>query len=160
MKQAVHSENASASSTAGYAYCAARNKTGRPCQAPALADSKWCYFHDPRWKDRRREARSAGGKARHGRSVTDNAMRALLAVSDELAVKGELPIITLRNPNDLMALVERAANDLLKLENSVSRAKALGGLAAIAGQLWQLAILEREVETLKEIVIRAENEGL
>jgi len=43
--------------------------SGAPCQAYALAGSDYCSHHDPARATERREARSKGGHARHGRHI-------------------------------------------------------------------------------------------
>lgn len=43
--------------------CCATKTDGTPCRGKALEDSQYCYFHDPRYREEIRAARSRGGKA-------------------------------------------------------------------------------------------------
>lgn len=47
--------------------CSATTKKGEQCKAYALADSDFCFTHDPAHAGERAQARSKGGRARHGR---------------------------------------------------------------------------------------------
>ncbi len=48
--------------------CAAITKGGTRCTSPVLADSTFCWTHDPAAADRRREASKKGGKARSNKA--------------------------------------------------------------------------------------------
>ncbi len=42
--------------------CQAERKNGQPCQGKALPDSPFCFAHDDRYADLRRQGSSRGGK--------------------------------------------------------------------------------------------------
>ncbi len=44
--------------------CKGRNRHGKSCQANALTDSEYCFFHDPKKKAARAAAQKAGGVER------------------------------------------------------------------------------------------------
>ena len=48
--------------------CKAKTAAGQPCRAASLAESDFCYFHDPEHEAERRETQAAGG--RHGKIKT------------------------------------------------------------------------------------------
>jgi hypothetical protein len=81
-------------------------------------------------------ARRAGGQARHGRKI---------------GTTGDGPAVVLSSLGDVLALLERAVNDVLTLENSVNRARALGYLAGAWGALYESSELERRVAALEAL---------
>ena len=44
------------------AICEAVRKDGEPCQTPVVADSCWCFAHNPNLAAKRTEARRQGGR--------------------------------------------------------------------------------------------------
>jgi len=116
--------------------CKATTKDGQPCRAWALHGSDFCFQHDPSKAQERKEARSKGGRARHGRKL--DADRGRVVQLDTLA--------------DVVRLVEGAVGDLLQLENSVSRARAVGYLAGIAVKALQVSELEERIARLEREV--------
>lgn len=44
--------------------CKSVTKAGSPCGGNAVADSSFCYSHDPALREQRREAQSRGGRGR------------------------------------------------------------------------------------------------
>jgi len=114
--------------------CQGTNKRGDPCSAAAVTGSAWCFFHDPARAKDRVQARRRGGKARHGRQI---------------GKVGEEAEIVLESAADVLALLERTANDLLKMENSVSRAKAMTGIASVAVSVIDTSELEGRLQALE-----------
>jgi len=112
--------------------CKASSSTGKPCQSFAVDGSEFCFWHAPELAERRKLARSNGGRARHGRTVA----------TDKTPVK-------LESLGDVVVLVERAVNDLLQLETSVSRARALGYLASVATKALEVSDLEQRIARLE-----------
>jgi hypothetical protein len=94
--------------------CQAITQEGTPCQAYALAGSDYCFHHDPARAAERRQARSKGGRARHGRHI---------------GPVGQAEPVVLDTMADVATLLERAINETLQLENSIQRARTLGYLA-------------------------------
>jgi len=112
--------------------CRASSSSGQPCQAYAVEGSEFCYWHAPELAEKRKVARSNGGRARHGRTLG----------TDRTPVK-------LESLSDVVRLVERATNDLLQLETSVSRARALGYLASVATKALEVSDLEQRIARLE-----------
>lgn len=112
--------------------CSAMTAGGDRCQAYALTGSERCFWHSPGAARDRAAARSAGGRARHGRRLEP----------------GEP--VSLKTPAEALQLLERAAGDLLSLEISVSRSRALCQVAVAAVQVWQQTELEQRVSALEE----------
>jgi len=115
--------------------CKAVTRTGEPCRAAAGA-SGYCWSHDPALAPRRASARRAGGKARHGRTIG--------------AVGQDVEPVVLATAADVMRLLERTANDLAALENSINRARAFVALAAVAVRTIETSELEQRLAALEQ----------
>jgi len=115
------------------AYCEARTKAGAPCRAFAVDGSRFCWAHDPDLAEKRKLARKAGGRARHGRD---------LSASEEG--------LALASVSDVCALLERTARDLLALENSISRARAVSQLCGVALKALELEDLADRISRLED----------
>ena len=114
--------------------CQATTKNGTPCQAYALAGSDYCFHHDPNQAAQRREARSKGGRARHGRHI---------------GPVGQAEPVVLATMADVATLLERAINETLQLENSIQRARTIGYLAGHFLKALDMAALEQRVIALE-----------
>jgi hypothetical protein len=57
--------------------------------------------------------------------------------------------VSLRTIDDVLALLERAASDLLLLENSINRARALASVAGEAGRLVAVYGFEERLKALE-----------
>jgi len=100
-----------------------------------MSGSRYCFFHDPTRSAERRQARSAGGRARHGRSLNGGQ-------------GGD--VVVLASVADVVLLLERAARDLLSLENSISRARALAYVGSIAVKALEVGDLEERISALEQ----------
>ena len=118
--------------------CKGTTKAGAPCQSFAVTGSDFCIMHSPERAAAMAVARRAGGLARHGRRVG--------TTGDEGPVK-----VTLASMADVLALLERTVNDVLLMENSLSRARVIGSLCTSWGQLWESSELERRVAALEAL---------
>jgi len=116
--------------------CTATTTTGAPCRAWAVAGSSFCINHDPARAGQIAEARRKGGQARHGRKV---------------GKVGVAEAVDLASLADVLGLLERAVNDALTLENSISRARTLGYLASVWADLYESSELEKRVAALEAI---------
>src|SRR5258706_5104427 len=89
--------------------CKALTKLSKPCAGHVLPGGDYCLFHDPTRAAERAKARSNGGRARHGRKL-------------QIAIyQTDVSPIQIDNASDVLALVVRAINDTLLLENSNNR---------------------------------------
>lgn len=124
--------------------CIARRTDGKPCGAAAAADSDYCLWHDPAKTVKAAEARHKAGKAKAGRDLTPSG-------------DAHSPII-LATPADALAILERGMNDLLKLENSVARARAVfAGVAAFA-KLYETSVQEARLTAIEERIKSIESQ--
>ena len=117
--------------------CQARTKSGTPCQATPQANG-WCFSHDPALRAERKAARAKGGRARHGRQLA----------------RGQHDPVTLGTPEDVRRLLEVAINDCLQLENSVSRARAVGTLALAALKVFEVGEHAERLAAIEEALRR------
>lgn len=127
--------------TANPRHCNATKTDGQPCQAWAVRGSEYCYWHDPGLAAERKAARRKGGLARHGRNI---------------GPAGDPGVVTIFHVADVLALLERAVNDVLRLENSIQRARAIGYLAGVIVKALELADLEERVASLEAALKRLE----
>lgn len=114
--------------------CTATTKSGAPCGAWATGDNGLCISHDPARAARLAAARSAGGRARHGRRI---------------GATGDAQPVALRTLADVLGLLEETANDLRQLENSVSRGRALVSLAQAWASCYEVTELENRIAALE-----------
>jgi len=101
-----------------------------------VADSDFCIVHDPARAGAMATARRKGGHARHGRKIGSG---------------GDEAPVALATLADVLQLLARAVNDVLTLENSINRARALGYLAGAWGTLYESSELERRVAALEAL---------
>lgn len=111
--------------------------TGRQCGCYALTGSEYCFNHDPESAAARAEARKKGGAARQGRVI---------------GLAGESrhsEPVTIKTVADVLAVIQQGVNDLLLLENSFARAKALTGLTTVALKAIEVGSLEERIAALE-----------
>jgi len=116
----------------GKVLCKATTKSGAPCQAYALEGGEYCFMHEPSRAAERALARSKGGRARHGR-----------------AIGSSCSCIHVGTPTDVLAVVTGALEDLHALENSISRARAIGYLASVAIKVFEVTEIEQRLAALE-----------
>ena len=117
--------------------CQATAKKGTPCNAYAVAGSAYCFQHDPALAARRRQARSKGGLARHGRHI---------------GPVGQAQPVPLDTMADVVALLQWAINQTRQLENSLHRNNTIGSLAAQLMKAFDMAALEGRLAELEHIL--------
>lgn len=123
--------------------CAARRTDGKPCGAYAHEGSDYCLWHDPARQLEAQQTRSKAGRVKAGR---------------DLSPGDTAESITLATPADALAILERGMNDLFKLENSVSRARAVfAGVAAFA-KLYETSVQEARLNAIEEWRKQVESE--
>jgi len=119
--------------------CSARNRRGERCGAYAMDGSSFCYWHNPDIEDRRNASNAKGGLARQGRSVSG---------ADDHGRR-----VQLGNVADVVSLLESSVRDLLTLENSISRARAVAYVCSVAVRALEVSELEDRIVRLEEAVL-------
>jgi hypothetical protein len=119
-------------------YCKEKTTTGAPCRAYALADSAYCFAHDPQRRQERTQARRAGGYARHGRKL------------GKIAPAEPVTLGTIR---DVCRLLETEVNCVLRLEISLSRAQTIARLAGAFVSAFQVGEIEQRLAALEAALL-------
>lgn len=126
--------------------CEATRKNGEPCAAMAGA-SGFCFAHDPAKLAERRQARSKGGKARHGRKL-DGDQQAAAAPSDLLVLTGDAPL----TPEDLAAVLSDKIRKIALMETSHASARSLGYLAGALLKVYEVGELADRLDELEQLI--------
>ena len=113
--------------------CKGRNERGEPCQAAPLHGRDYCVFHDPDHAESMQDARRLGGQRRRREGA--------LGAAYDFDGLATLP--------EIRRLVEVAAFDILGLENSISRARALAYLAQVAATLFEKGEMEERLAAIE-----------
>jgi hypothetical protein len=99
-------------------------------------------MHNPATVKDRARARTKGGHARHGRDIGPT---------------GDAEPVAIKNMGDVVELLTDAVNDLLQLENSIARARAVATLSNSLIRALEFAELEERVAAL-ELALQAKGE--
>lgn len=113
--------------------CEGTNARRRQCEAHALPDSPYCWFHDPAKVEERKAARANGGQARAGRTIT----------------QGQAKPREIKSVADVLALLGETVNDVLLLENSLARAQTIGRLCLAMVKCFEVNELESRMAALE-----------
>jgi hypothetical protein len=115
--------------------CLASRRDGQPCGAtPTL--SGYCFMHDPDRVEAAAEARELGGKRRRR----------------EGTIAGAFDFEGLDDVPKLRRLLEIIGVDLLGLENSIARARAIISLVQAAAKLLEVGEHEERLEAIEAVV--------
>jgi hypothetical protein len=100
--------------------CKAQTPEGSQCQAAAIQDSDFCFFHDPSKTAERREARSTGGR--------QNRMKTLDPATSDMKIK---------DSRDVIALLSETINQVRKGQIDPRVANSVGYLAGITVRVFE-----------------------
>ena len=131
--------------------CTAITKAGHQCSNAPVAGSEYCFVHAPETARARTEARKRGGMARHGRDI--GSVTPALAAAKATGVI--VPKISLKTVDDVQRLLETCASNLLTLEKSIARERALASVAATALEVIKVGNLEERLRALEERLTHA-----
>ena len=109
---------------------------GEPCLAPVMADSDYCYWHNPETASKLALAQKKGGQNRRAGKLNSHS-RYLIKTTDEV-----------------LRALEDALNDACGLENSHARARTIGYLCQISLKALEVGELERRLEALEQSVFQ------
>ena len=116
--------------------CRAATTDGKHCPATPLRDEDYCFMHSPEHAAEAAEARRLGG-LRHRREKT-------LSVAYDLESIGTV--------EGIVRVLDIALRDVLGLDNSVPRNRALIGVASAAARLLEVGDLAARVAGLEAAV--------
>ena len=110
--------------------CVFKNNNGTSCEAFAVHDDDYCFFHSEKHKEKRDEAILRGGKARKKRHV-------------------EMSPIDIKTPQDIMLLLTDTVNLIRASSISTSVANSVGYLANCMFKGFELVNFERRLAELE-----------
>ena len=116
--------------------CRGRNASGEPCNATALRDQEFCFWHSPEHVQDATEARRLGGLRRRR----------------EGTLAGAYDFEGLGSTEALRRVLEIATLDALGLESSVARVRALTAIVQVGARLLEVGELEARLEALEAAV--------
>ena len=116
--------------------CSAKTALGEPCKATPRGDSGLCLWHDPELVEVANEARRAGGQRR----------------KREVTVLAAYEVDGLASIPEIRRVVEVVVSDLLGMENSVARARALLSAAQVATSLLEKGETEERLRAIEAVL--------
>lgn len=118
-------------------FCKYVKQNGERCQAKRMAESDYCYWHNPDMAAKRAEARKRGGQNRR------------------VGKQGNNGRYSIRTTDDVLRALEDALNDATGLENSHARARTIGYLCQIALRGLEVGELENRIAALEQNVFKS-----
>lgn len=116
--------------------CKGTKANEEKCEANAVKDSEFCYFHDPNISDReKREAQTNGG-----------ANRALI-------LKKPLPKLALKKPEDTILLIADTISRVRAGTLDIRTANCLGFLSDKLLRAFEITQLTDKVEVIERIIL-------
>jgi hypothetical protein len=117
--------------------CKKVKSDGRRCEARAMTNSKFCFFHDPSKAKERAAARRAGGVQRSRRVAV---------------LPPHTPDRPLRSSGELLELLRDMINKILRGELDPKIGYAVGYLATIQAKVLAQSEIEERITALEAIV--------
>lgn len=117
--------------------CQGVTPDGSRCQAAALRNSGFCFFHDPSKAAERREAHAAGGRQNHMKTLDS-------AASD----------VKIKDCGDVVQLLSETINQVRKGVIDPRVANSVGYLANITVRVFAQNELEDRVAKLEQLLER------
>ena len=109
---------------------------GEKCEAHAIKDSEFCYFHNPDISDEeKRQAQSNGGKTK------------------ALTLKDPLPELVLAKPEDAVLLIADTISRVRAGTLDIRTANCLGFLADKLFKALEVAKLNDRVEIIERVIL-------
>jgi len=115
--------------------CQAKKPDGSSCQAAALPDSEFCFFHDPDRADERQAARSFGGSQNRTKTLAADA-----------------PDIKVESCQDVVRLIGETINQVRRGDLDPRVANAIGYLANVLIKAAEQGDLEKRIADLEAAV--------
>jgi hypothetical protein len=117
--------------------CQEVNRNGQGCEANAMTNSKFCFFHDPSKAKERAAARRAGGVQRSRRVAV---------------LPPDTPDRPLRSSSELLELLRDMMNKILRGELDPKIGYSVGYLATIQARVLAQSEMEERLAALEAIV--------
>lgn len=117
--------------------CIATKADGTQCQASALKDSDYCFFHDPAKAKERTAARKRGGQT--GRATT---------------LPATAPDLPLKDGRDVVVLLGQTINQVRRGAVDPRVANAVGYLTGVLLKALEVGDLEERLSFLEETIAK------
>ena len=115
--------------------CSFTKDSGDACEANAVKDSEFCYFHNPDISDEeKREAQTKGGANR------------------ALTIANPLPAMQIAEPEDAITLITDTINRVRAGELDIRTANCLGFLADKLLNAFEVVKLKDKVEFIERVI--------
>lgn len=115
--------------------CQYIKENGQQCEAKCMTGSPYCFFHNPASQTQRLAAQRRGGIARHGST-------------------GELGTYQIRNPLDILQVLQDCLNEVYSLESSASKGKTIAYITQVLLRGLELVSLDQRIKALEDKVFR------
>lgn len=116
--------------------CNHTKESGETCEAYAVKDSEFCYFHNPDVSDEdKREVQSNGGKTK------------------ALTLKEALPELALSKPSDAVLLVADTISRVRAGTLDIRTANCLGFLSDKLLKAFEVSQLNERVEVIERVIL-------
>ena len=116
--------------------CSAKTAAGEPCKATPRGERALCLWHDPELAEAAQEARRVGGQRR----------------KREVTVLAAYEVDGLASIPEIRRVVEVVVSDLLGMENSVARARALLSASQVAVSLLEKGETEDRLAAIEAVL--------
>ena len=116
--------------------CSAKTAAGEPCRATPRGERGLCLWHDPDLAEAAQEARRVGGQRRRR----------------EVTVLAAYEVDGLASIPEIRRVVEVVVSDLLGMENSVARGRALLSAAQVALGLLEKGEFEERLVAIEAVM--------
>ena len=117
--------------------CSATKADGTHCQASALKDSEYCFFHDPAKAKERMAARKRGGQT--GKAAT---------------LPATAPDLSLKDGRDVVVLLGQTINQVRRGEVDPRVANAIGYLTGVLLKALEAGDVEERLSFLEEAIAK------
>ena len=119
--------------------CSSKTTSGSKCKCRTIRGSKFCYFHHPNMRDKRKKSQSNGGKNNSTMLLT-------------------LPDIILNSANDVRILLSETINHLRKgmLDEKICR--TIGYLSQVTLKSIEQSSLEDRLTNIENILKKADED--
>jgi len=115
--------------------CSHTKADGQPCEANAVTDSEFCYFHNPAVSnDEKREAQSNGGKAK------------------ALTLPEPLPELVLTTPDHAVLLIADTISRVRAGTLDIRIANCIGFLSDKLLKAFEISKLNGRIEVIEQVI--------
>lgn len=108
---------------------------GKQCDAPAMKNSDYCFFHSEKYEKERKEAQSRGGQA------------------NAITVITPLPPMEIKAPQDVVNLLEDTINQVRAGELDVKIGNCIGVLSGHLIKALELVSVSSRVDVIERAIL-------